>query len=886
MDENKTTENGFEQFGETSAFPDPTVGNDTFSSAPSENTQGVFPEQQTQDFSSNGQIPPQSNSYQQPQNNYSANPNMEMPQNNYTNVTTYQTYGDSAAKKSKAPIFIVIAAILFVAAAAVVLFMLFGNNQSYEKAERNFVNQVFAALDTAAESESSSVGEMTFTPTEALTDLIGCGPVNPTVIKADVSKSGENLSGYFQILNGTKPMLTFKEWLSDSKLVFLIPEISPLYISGNAAANTEEQEAREPIDYETFKKACNSFLDKYFLIVGDVKPEKSVPVTSNGITVKCDVYTITYNKLFEAQLKLALCETVKDYPQLIDVINKYAGENIDEEIIDRNIEDAKETIEELKEDGGEVKGTVIAYVAGGKIVGREYKSADSSESFKYIALELDENYSTEASYSKGEDENVTVSDTGKSTSAVRTGTLSITSASTDLDKFTCTVDYTDLTYKDNHLSGKFSAAVPSSSLNIDGSFSYEGATDKAELEIFVGGTKYGTIALSTTKNNNAVVESLPQLTAENSVDTDNKDDPNDDKFTEDLNAFITNLDTKFADDNGKYEIIYASVKSIIDAFSSTSNDWDDDYDDDSNDDWDNDSDDDWDNNYDDDDSDDDWNNDTDDTDDNNNSDDFTLSETERAEIEELLETFRSFVKEDGSFDSAAYFESIEAEVDISGYEDFYSGYFLLTIDVYQQVLDGEISIDEAYSKIDAYFEEYADYGDGDYGYNEEDFTGEFGDYISADNIQLSIGGKNYDLKIPASAFIGKFPSIETDTLDEISDQSYYSKDYHDESFSLDLYLSYYDENPPAAKDHYVSSIYCYDGCDKDYLLTINGITIGSTEEELLSAMPKASYSTDFGYAKNYSYYTEDYSVSLSFYIEDGVVSGTSYSYSDPDSYIY
>ncbi|MGN0597068.1 MAG: hypothetical protein ACI4J1_07055 [Ruminiclostridium sp.] len=873
MEENKTTENGFEQFGETSAFPDPTVGNDTFSSAPSENTQGVFPEQQTQDFSANGQIPPQSNAYQQPQYDYSASPNMEMPQNNYTNVTTYQTYGDSAAKKSKAPIFIAVAAILFAAAAAVVLFMLFGNNQSYEKAERNFVNQVFAALDAAAESESSSVGEMTFTPTEALTDLIGCGPVNPTVIKADVSKSGENLSGYFQILNGTKPMLTFKEWLSDSKLVFLIPEISPLYISGDVAANTEEQEAREPVDYETFKKACSAFLDKYFLIVGDVKPEKSVPVTSNGITVKCDVYTITYNKLFEAQLKLALCETIKEYPQLIDVINKYAGENIDEEIIDRNIEDAKETIDELKEDGGEVKGTIVAYVAGGKIVGREYKSADGSESFKYIALEADENYSAEVSYSKGENKNITVTDTGKSTSAGRTGTLSITSASTDLDKFTCTVDYTDLIYKDNHLSGKFSAAVPSSSLNIDGSFSYEGTTDTAELDIFVGGTKYGTIALSTTKNENVTVEPLPQLTAENSVDTDNKDDPNDDKFTEDLNAFITNLDTKFADDNGKYEIIYASVKSIINAFSSTSNDWDDNSDDDYDDDYDND----WDDDYDDN-----WDDDTDD----NNGDDFTLSETERAEIEELLETFRSFVKEDGSFDSAAYFESIEAEVDISGYEDFYSGYFLLTIDVYQQVLDGEISIDEAYSKIDAYFEEYADYGDGDYGYNEEDFTGEFGDYISADDIQLSIGGKSYDLKIPASAFIGKFPSIETDALDEISGQSYFSKDYYDETFTLDLYFSYYGENPPAVKDHYVSSIYCYDGCDKDYLLAANGITIGSTEEELLNAMPDATYSTDYGYAKNYSYYTEDYSVSLSFTLEDGAVSWVSYSYSDPDSYIY
>lgn len=875
MDENKTTENGFEQFGETNAFPDPTIGNDTFSAAPEEKAQGVFPEQQVQDFSANGQIPPQSNAYQQPQYDYSANPNMEMPQNNYTNITTYQTYGDNAVKKSKAPIFIVIAAILFVAAAAVVLFMLFTNNRSYEKAERTFVNEIFAALDAAAESESSSVGEMTFTPTEALTDLIGCGPVNPTVIKAEISKSGENLSGYFQILNGTKPMLTVKEWLSDSKLVFLIPEISPLYISGDASADTEEQEASRPIDYETFEEACNAFLDKYFLIVGDIKPEKSVPVTSNGITVKCDVYTITYNELFEAQLSLALYETIKEYPQLIDVINKYTGEKIDEEALDQSIEDAKKTIEELKEDGGEVKGTAAAYVAGGKIVGREYKSADGSESFKYIALESGENYSAEVNYFEDEDENITVTDTGKSSSTGKTGTLSITSASTDLDKFTCTVDYSDLAYKDNHLSGKFSAAVPSASLNIDGSFSYEGATDKAELDIFVGGTKYGTATLSTTKNENVTVESLPQLTDENSVDTDNYADPNGDKLTEDLNAFVENLDTKFADDNGKYEIIYASVKSIIDSFSSTSNDWeDDDYND-----WDDDTD------GTDDTDDTDNTDDTDDTDD-NSGDDLTLSETEREEIEELLEVLRSFIKEDGSFDSAAYFKSIDEDMDISGYEDFYSGYFLLTIDVYQQVLDGEITLDEAYSKIDAYFEDYADYGDGDYGYNEEDYTGEFGDYISADDIQLSISGKKYDPKIPAAAFIGKFPSIETDLLDEESGQSYFSKSYYDDNYSLELYLSYYGDNPPAAKDHYISSIYCYNGCDKDYLLAANGITIGSTEEELLDAMPKASYSTDFGYAKNYSYYTDDYSVSLSFTLEDGVVSWMSYSYNDPDTYIY
>lgn len=837
MDENKNTENGFEASAPTGVFPDPTMGSNT--AAQTENTapQGVFPEQPAQDFAAQNNATPQQNM---------AAFGAETPQQDYTNVTTYPV-NDAAVKKSKAPIFIIIGAVFLAAVATVILLMLFRNSQSYEKAERAFVNDVLSAFDQVMDTDGGRASEMTITPTNALAELIGYDSLNPTTFKTEMAKIGTDMSGNVQILNGTKTMISVKEWISDGNMTLLVPEISSLYITADNAADAAE--TSEPVDYETVKKAIDSFLDKYFLIVKDLKPESGVAVTAGEITQKCDVYTIEVDQLFESRIRLAILETLQQYPEIVDILNRYGDEEIDDAKIAEEIEKCQTDITSYKENGCEKIGTLVAYVYGGKIVGREYTSNDGSGSFKYIALESGSSYAAELNCSENGGQNITVTNAGTTTESGSAGTISAESSSTDIDKFTCTIDYTDFKLDDNHVTGKVTVSSPTAALNVDGVFSYDGTTDSAEFDIFVGGTNYGKISLSS-KKTDSTPEKTPELTAENSCSINDENDPNGESFTQDLFSFIDDIDTKFVDDNGKYEVIYGSLKNIVALLTNISGGTDDDYD------------------YGDDGSDDDEEN-----DDWNSDDNDVLSAEVRESIENYISMMEQYIKSDGTFDLDQYLKDTELNINIDGLEEFYAEYFLMTIDTYRDVLDGKITLDEAEYIIENYFGgNYDDYDDDDdYGYDEgfDDSSYSYGEYISADDISVTIGGVSYKGAIPFSAYEKEFPSIATDKYE--SDNGGYSKYYSNDDYTISLSGYYYGDNPPAVKDSGIYSIYCYSGCDADLAPVINGITLGSKEEELLKVLPNPSYSSLDEYNNYYGYHTEDYGLTVSFSAVDGYI---------------
>ena len=851
MDENKNTENGFEASAPTGVFPDPTAAINT--EAQTENTapQGVFPEQPAQDFAAQSNTAPQQNM---------AAFGTEIPQQDYTNVTTYPV-NDAAVKKSKAPIFIVIGAVFLAAVAAVILFMLFGSNQSYEKAERAFVNDVLSAFDQAMDTDGGSVGEMTITPTNALAELVGYDSLNPTTIKTEFAKIGTDASGNIQILNGTKTIISVKQWISDGRMALLIPDVSSLYITIDNAS-----EAADDVDYETVKKAIDMFLDKYFLIVKDLKPEKGVSVTAGGITQKCDVYTIEVDQLFESKIKLAILETLQQYPEIADILNRYSDAEIDREEIAEEIEKCRTDITSYKENGCKKIGTLIAYVHDGKIAGREYTSDDGISSFKYIVLQSGSSYAAELSSSESSGQSVKVTNAGTTGESGSAGTIIAESSSTDIDKFTCTIDYTDFKLDDNHVSGKVTVSSPTAALNIDGVFSYDGTTDSAEFDVFVGGTNYGKISLSS-KKTDSTPEKAPELTAENSCNTGDEDDPNGGEFTKDLFEFIGDIEAKFADDNGKYEVIYGTLRNFIGI--SGGFDGDDDYgfDDDDDDDY----------GYDDSDEDDDW-----DSDDNG-----SLSAEDRESIENYISMLEQYLKSDGTFDIDQYFKDMEVAAEMEGLEEFYAEYFLMTINTYRDVLDGKITLDEAEYIIESYFGgDYDDDYDNDYDYDDDDDDDDgfdngsysYGDYISADDISVTIGGVSYNGAIPFSAYEKAFPSIAADKYE--SDNGGYSKYYSNDDYTISLSGYYYGDNPPAVKDSGIYSIYCYSGCDADLAPVINGITLGSKEEELLKALPNPSYSSVDDYSSYYGYNTDDYRLSISFSAIDGYIVSIGYSYSE------
>jgi len=470
------------------------------------------------------------------------------------------------------------------------LFFLSSSASSYEKAERNSIDALFAGFEPflSIPSYASESGSITITPSS---EALFIAPFLADIGSLTLSYEAiiENSTDLYALLSadvlGINASLAY--WQLGQDIFMQLPGISDYYILlGDLMGMGDLSGFDFNIDYEELlneiKVIGNKVLDTYFELTADVSSKWSEEVSVGELSRNADVFEIIIDEVFLYEIAKTGLEAFIDSDLLMnfarDIYNMENDYYIEYPWYQTFEEALNEIIDEIYDVepwdlSDEELITMRVFISGKDVVKRDIIIDGGTISFSSIT-ERNGQYACSArlSYTDwwGDTTTITLRDEGTEDKGYKTGQVRA-SYSDAYDTYSLTVKYEDVKLYDNGLfGGDIKINVPvEDGVSVDVSFksNVTGDSAKATGSLSVFGMRIVDIEINTNVNTGKSI-SRPALNTDNTLDINNWEDSF--VFLADLEQWAEGLgDLSFLED-----LFYSSgLDSLLYGSRGFSNDW-------------------------------------------------------------------------------------------------------------------------------------------------------------------------------------------------------------------------------------------------------------------------------------------------------------------------
>lgn len=482
--------------------------------------------------------------YAEPQPQYAA------PQQVYAQPEAYQqpvNFGGAAAVKRKSPvIWIVLAAVIVLIAAGVITLLMLMGGSSYEKAERSYFGNIYAAFTDEAEQAKQIHSELTVDIDEAaLQQLLGTSfNLDSIGFEWDSAASGDDVMTKFALKYGAQQLLGANVW-SNAKggdvVVQLPAEITQYLLK--CSLSTDAVDAASPkIDVEVLKRLLNDAASEYFAAVGKPPVEKDVKLLAGTVEVSADKTTILFTNALMTDLKNRLCTLILGNEEYLALAAEFFGNDVETErtSIQESLAAEPDYGDGTAED---VLMTMYVYTRGNEVIGREITAEGTSVQL-YNITNADSYYDSFKIVLTDGTVALLESSGNIDAEGARTGTASASVSASDLVSYNVNITSTGVLITDEKIAGTIAVNVPAIALEMNVALSTTGETKSVAADISLAGTKLGKITVSASPSTLAY-SAAPEVTEDNGVlYIDGNSTGKVDEFREELQGYIMSLLTK------------------------------------------------------------------------------------------------------------------------------------------------------------------------------------------------------------------------------------------------------------------------------------------------------------------------------------------------------
>ncbi|MDR0946790.1 MAG: hypothetical protein LBM87_03450 [Ruminococcus sp.] len=392
-------------------------------------------------------------------------------------------------KKFAVPIIVV--STVIIAAALTLILVLGGQRNTYEKVEREsfraLTDSIVSAAETAKSPEKATDTykngitldtKIQYEAAEQIAALLGMSKID---LSARIATDLKDKMGVDLSLNDSGESLTVAVFADAAgKMLVSFPGLTKYAVGMDLPADDSLKMIVGTIDEKLLEKDLNAIIDKYFEIyeAKAIEPD-DFTLVAGELSKEVKRYEADFTERDVAELMVFTLETFRANSNLTDYCAEiYATaamttiEEAREEFLtelDDLIADAKDALESLKGETGDVMVKMTTYLLKGKIVGRKFTAPDSDGVIKYTILEDSNTGAFEASFTEGNSQMKAEADYTKNGKKY-TGTGKIT-----VDSITVNADFKDIEltedgYGSGALTLSMNAMGTGGTINIDMSY--------------------------------------------------------------------------------------------------------------------------------------------------------------------------------------------------------------------------------------------------------------------------------------------------------------------------------------------------------------------------------------------------------------------------------